>query len=165
MAALTGVDPNTESVKSEFDSRIAGSLPTGSKLDEFMASHQVAVIKIAALFCREAFESPSSHRNLYAGVDLYRDPRYGFEMVRDEDKAAMAAALVDQILRPSEEAEAAQQVEDLLGLFGELEVIVARNNGVDGQQQIDSSTMARILKSSAIGSCTALLSSAGVTMY
>lgn len=164
MAALTNIDPEREQIKDEFENRISASLPSGSNVEEFTPSQQVAVLKIAALFCKEAFEQPEPKKAIYAGIDLYEDPTYKFSTIRDQDKEAMANAIVTNILRLDEGEFKDQKVAELLTLHKELEQIVATKVGVDEEKPSDAD-LREILESTAIGACTAVLSSAGVSIY
>jgi Concanavalin A-like lectin/glucanases superfamily len=67
MAAITGVSPNTTSVKNTYTT-VKQQLPTVESIQAFLASHQVAIAQMAIAYC-SALVDDSAKRTQFWGVD------------------------------------------------------------------------------------------------
>ena len=161
MANLTGVDPETESIKSEFTDQIQGSLPTGNGAGDFTATNQVANLKLSALFCQESFNNPATRTRIFADIQSPNgDDRDEDEPeFNSDDLKPMAEALLKNLWRQDDPDPI--EVDSLVGLGLVLQKVgeepAEENEGISGNFSI--------LERIAVGSCSAVLSSSHVFVY
>jgi Concanavalin A-like lectin/glucanases superfamily len=64
MAAITGVNPNTASVKSTFDS-VRASLPATPSIEAFLSSHQTSIAQLALVYCSALVDDDTARQNFF----------------------------------------------------------------------------------------------------
>ena len=148
---LTGIDPFTESLVNEFESRIQGSLPTQNVAAEYTTTHQVGNFKLAALFCREALEQQNSQEIVYGDLSSFDRET---QLTR-ENFEPIAINLIKTLWRQSEISQEEKNGLVDLGL-SLVESVQEFNNNASNEQAFEASL---------IGACTGVLTSAKVFLY
>ncbi|MBB6093646.1 mono/diheme cytochrome c family protein [Povalibacter uvarum] len=72
MAAMTGVDPNTASVKAAFDS-VRQSLPAVVDINAFLSSHQTSIAQLAITYCSALVDNTSARSAYFPGLNWSAD--------------------------------------------------------------------------------------------
>jgi hypothetical protein len=72
MAAITGVDPNTASVKQTF-TNVRQSLPAVSDVQAFLSSHQTSIAQLGAAYCAALIGNTTARQNYFPGFDFGSD--------------------------------------------------------------------------------------------
>ncbi len=73
MAVLTGVDPNTSSIRNTYED-LKTQLPTNNDIKTFLPAHQVAVTKLAAEYCDELVDSSALRGGVWPGFNFGGTP-------------------------------------------------------------------------------------------
>lgn len=156
MSALTGVSIMNTSVKAVYD-QVATSLPTDNDLKVFLPPHQLAITKLAAEFCKVLVETTTVPKDrrvplraiIWPTINFNGTPAVSLSMAnRDLIIENVTEAFWGGIITIDEkslsEMELHQLIEDLL----------------EGENLTQASTTRNVIK----GVCTAVLSSAHVTL-
>jgi hypothetical protein len=93
MAAITGVDPNSASVRSTYDG-LALALPSSADLRTFASAQQVAVTKLTLEYCDALVETPSL-RNAFFGNVIDFDEAATTAFSSQTDRDALVQRFVD----------------------------------------------------------------------
>lgn len=72
MAAMTGVDPNTTSVKNAFTS-VRQSLPAVVDINAFLSSHQTSIAQLAITYCSALVDNTSLRGTYFPGLNWGAD--------------------------------------------------------------------------------------------
>ncbi len=72
MAAMTGVDPNTPSVKAAFEN-VRQSLPAVVDINAFLSSHQTSIAQLAITYCSALVDNNSLRSSYFPGLDWSAD--------------------------------------------------------------------------------------------
>ena len=81
MSLMTGFDYRQPSIQKTY-SEVSSSLPNTNDINEFSASTQVAIVKLAAEFCHEAVESPQLRSVIW--------PNFNFDLRPNQDVFSQA---------------------------------------------------------------------------
>jgi len=73
MAVLTGVNPNTNSIRNTYED-LKTQLPTNNDIKTFLPAHQVAVTKLAAEYCDELVDSSALRGGIWPGFNFGGTP-------------------------------------------------------------------------------------------
>jgi hypothetical protein len=97
MAAVTGVDPNTPSVRSTYDG-LSVALPGTADLRTFVSAQQVAVTKLTLEYCDALVETQSLRNSFFSGVnfDFDADAQTAFSSQVTRD--ALIQRITDRIM-------------------------------------------------------------------
>jgi hypothetical protein len=72
MATMTGVDPNTASVKAAFDS-VRQSLPAVVDINAFLSSHQTSIAQLAITYCSALVDNTTARNAYFPGLNWSAD--------------------------------------------------------------------------------------------
>ncbi len=72
MAAMTGVDPNTTTVKNAFSS-VRQSLPAVVDINAFLSSHQTSIAQLAITYCSALVDNTSLRQSYFPGLNWGAD--------------------------------------------------------------------------------------------
>ena len=142
-SALTGV-PTDNNVVAEAFASIKSTLPADNKLASITPGQVSGYTKLAAFYCDVATADAGLRAQIYGDFDFTQSPQ---QLGQNPD--AVIASIVDRFYRPgfSASTDATPDLEMLRQLAAEISV------GKDNTQNV------------VMGLCTAVLSSAGVTVY
>jgi hypothetical protein len=92
MAAITGVDPNDQNVRTTFET-VRQSLPAVATLEAVLASHQVAIAQLAIEYCHALIEDPTLRANMFPAFQFGQPPATAFASEGD-----LVGPLLDRVL-------------------------------------------------------------------
>ncbi len=157
MSALTGVSIMNSSVKTVYD-QVATSLPTDNDLKVFLPPHQLAITKLAAEFCKVLVETSTVTINrriplraiIWPTINFNSTPAVSLSMsnrdiIIENVMEVFWGGIISVDEKSMAEIELHQLIEDLL----------------EGENLTQASTTRNVIK----GVCTAVLSSAHVTLF
>lgn len=146
MSALTGVTM-TGSVKTVYD-QVATSLPTDNDIKVFLPSHQLAITKLAAEFCKVLLDTEALRVVIWPTLNFTLDPATTLNMAgRDLLIEEMLQAFWGGVTSPDEKTQSEIELHQLIA-----DLLVGEAN-----TQVTTRNIAK-------GVCTSALASAHVTL-
>lgn len=97
MAAITGVDPNTASVKNTYNV-IEQQLPAVETIDGFVSANQMAIAQLAIQYCDALVEDSTLRTNFFGGFGFTSDVDTAFGTGDSAGKNQIVNALYDKIV-------------------------------------------------------------------
>lgn len=95
MAAVTGVSPNNDKVKTTF-TNIRQSLPAVTDIETFLSSHQTSIAQLAIQYCDALIDDSTAAGNYFQGLNLSAAPEVAF--ATDADKDRLIDPLVNRMI-------------------------------------------------------------------
>lgn len=148
MSTLTGVPVSHSNIKSTY-AQVVESLPTDNNAKTFITSHQVAVTKLAAEFCHVLTDNAALREQIWPGFNFGLALRNG--AFTAENQRFIILSAIDAFWIIATESEKEKALEELLPLFESL---------IEGEATNSTTVTRNVTK----GVCTAILSSAHVTL-
>lgn len=152
MEVLTGVQASSGSPVLNLYNTLNSQLPTDNSVKNFMTSQQIAIIKLSGEFCHRLFEDASLYNSFFTNFNITQNPNQA--LASQNGKLSMINDFIDRFwgvnvqpqgLEDEARVEMTAMIEDLL----------------IGENMNSTTTTRKVAK----GVCTAMLSSAPVTMY
>jgi hypothetical protein len=97
MAAVTGVDPNTPSVRSTYDG-LSVALPGTADLRTFVSAQQVAVTKLTLEYCDALVETQNLRNSFFSGVNFDFDANAQTAFSSQVTRDALIQRITDRIM-------------------------------------------------------------------
>lgn len=148
MAALTGVNPMTNSVRNTFND-LETQLPTGNNLKSFLAANQVAITKLAAEYCDELVDDGALRASVWPGFNFGNTPNQ--VLSNNTQKVNLINQTLNRFWGSGLGGDRSSSQLEMLSLTNEL---------LNGENLGSSTTTRTTIK----GLCTAALASAPVSM-
>lgn len=147
MSEVTGINPqNNGRIRSVYAS-VSTSLPSENDVKTFMASHQVAVTRLAAEFCNETVNDVTRRTEIWRGFDFNIRSQNAFT---EQNRLLIINKAIEHFWIVASDSEMATAQRQLVPMFDELLVDETNNN----------TTTLKVVKAV----CTVILSSAQVTL-
>jgi hypothetical protein len=87
MAAMTGVSPNTASVRTAY-TNVRQSLPAVTDINAFLSSHQTSIAQLAITYCSALVDNTTARASYFSGLNFSSDIT----------SAGQRAALIDPLI-------------------------------------------------------------------
>lgn len=97
MSVLTGVSPQTQGVKSTFDT-VRQSLPAVASVDTFASAHPVAIAQLSIQYCNALVDDTSARAQYFPGFNFGAAPAAAFDPA---GRAIVLDSLVTHMMRAS----------------------------------------------------------------
>lgn len=151
MASLTGIAPTNATVKTEYNTNLATSLPTDNDIRAFLGSQQVAVFKLAVEYCDALVKDTTARTAVFGTFNFAATPAAAFNAA---GKDALAEALVTKFWG-----------KDLASLPPHAESVDSVVAVIDSLLQGKNLNTVAVTPAVVTAVCTATLAAAPVTMF
>lgn len=161
--AVTGVPEFDNLVKVDYN-LVTASLPTTNDIKSFLPPNQVAILRLASMFCTRLIDNNGSRSQIWPDQE-YNLPLNNFG---DDKKLIVVQKMLDAFWGPHAGSEIDEVASELSGeettyrQSSESQLVTLMNDLKDGLSLTNNAQNTRKLMKSA---CTAALSSAYVTMH
>jgi hypothetical protein len=150
LALLTMVNPRAAAIQAVF-AEVGNQLPANNDIQSFLASHQVGVSKLATEYCDALINDATLRGQILPGFSFTATPTQGLS---GANRANLTNVLLDQFWGSG--LESLPDRSDTISLLSELV-----GDLLTGENQNDPAVTLKVSK----GVCTAVLSSASVTIF
>lgn len=145
LAVLTGVDPNTPSVKTAF-TNVRQSLPAVVDVNAFLSSHQTSIAQLAITYCAALVDNTTARASYFPGLNFGADIR------------TQKAALINPLLARTVAGTDSQLNTDTTNLLSQLvDQLCNAPNTAECASGARTPTVAKAVCGAAIGSATMLV--------
>lgn len=93
MAAVTGVDPALEAVRTEYEKQLLSLPPVGNDIKAFAAAHQSAIFKLGVEYCNAMMDDAGLRSAAMPGFNFDADPAVAYS---GNAKTSLAVSLMNR---------------------------------------------------------------------
>lgn len=148
MSVLTGIPTNNTNVQTVYND-IVIQLPTDNNIKNFLPSMQVAITKLATEYCDRLIEVGTMKATIWPAINFTQTP---MQTLTTANRTNMINQTIDHFLGPIDGTSKDEAKVELNTLYDDL---------IAGESLTNSATTKKVVK----GLCTAVLSSAYVTIF